>query len=153
MSARGEEVGDVGGNKVGDLGVDLDAVVEAGDVPPGGLGFGQGGEGVFFVEQHLALQIGGLDEVTIDQGESADASAGEEAGGGGSGCSNSNDGCVQRCRVFRWPAAPMPGKRMQRGITLGVGDGWGVRHQGKYTRGQSGNQAAVRAADTPSEGK
>ncbi len=89
-----QEVGGVGWDEVGDVGVDVDAGVDAGEVAAGGFGFGEGGAGVVFVEEHLALEVGGLDEVAIDEGEAADAGAGEEAGGGGSGGSDADDGDV-----------------------------------------------------------
>ena len=91
---RGEEGGGVLGDQVGDVGVDADAGVDAGEVAAGGFGFGEGGAGVVFVEEHLALEVGGFYEVAVDEGKAADASAGEEAGGGGSGGADSDDGDV-----------------------------------------------------------
>ncbi len=76
------------------MGVDVDGGVEEGDVAAGGFGFGEGVAGVGFVEEHLALEVGGLDEVAVDEGEGADAGAGEEGGGGGSGGADADDGDV-----------------------------------------------------------
>ena len=78
-----------------------------------GLGFGKAFAGIGFVEENLALEIGGFDEVAVDEGEGADAGTGEERGGGGSGGSDADDGDVgggEEC----CPAAPMPGKRIWR---------------------------------------
>ena len=85
---------DVGGDEVGDVGVDGDGGVEEGDLAAGGFGLGEGFEGVGFVEEDLALEVGGLDEVAVDEGEGADAGAGEQRGGGGSGGSDADDGDV-----------------------------------------------------------
>jgi hypothetical protein len=76
------------------VGVDVDAGVDAGEVEAGGFGLGEGGAGIGFVEEHLALEVGGLDEVAVDEGKAANAGAGEEAGGGGSGGAYSDDGYV-----------------------------------------------------------
>ena len=74
----GEELVDVGGDQVGDVRVDGDGGVEEGDLAAGGFGFGEGLEGVGLVEEDLALEVGGFDEVTVDEGEGSDAGAGEE---------------------------------------------------------------------------
>ncbi len=75
---RGEELVDVGGDEVVDVGLDGDGGVEEGDLAAGGFGFGEGVAGVGFVEENLALEVGGLDEVTVNEGEGADAGASEE---------------------------------------------------------------------------
>ena len=72
---------------------------------------GRACEGVGFVEEDLALQVGGLDEVAVDEGERADAGAGEKAGGGGAGGSDSDDSGVSGARVF----AGLPGRCRGRG--------------------------------------
>lgn len=90
----GEELVDVGGDQVCDVGVDGDARVEEGDLAAGGFCFGEGVAGVCLVEEDLALEVGGLDEVAVDEGEGADAGAGEKGGGGGSGGSDADDGDV-----------------------------------------------------------
>jgi hypothetical protein len=74
---------------------DVDGGVDAGEVAAGGFGFGEGGAGVVFVEEHLALEVGGLDEIAVDEGEMADAGAGEEAGGCCAGCADTDDGDVR----------------------------------------------------------
>ena len=78
------------------MGVDGDVGVEAGDVAAGGLGLGQAFEGVGFVEEDLALEVGGLDEVAVDEGEGAYAGAGEQRCGGGSGGPAADDGDMGR---------------------------------------------------------
>jgi hypothetical protein len=90
----GKEFVDVGGDEVGDAGVDGDGGVEEGDLAAGGFGFGEGVAGVGFVEEDLALEVGGLDEVAVDEGEGADAGAGEEGGCSCSGGSDAYDGDV-----------------------------------------------------------
>lgn len=64
----GEEFVDVGRDKIGDVGVDVDGGVEEGDFAACGLGFWEGLEGVSLVEEYLALEVGGLDEVSVDEG-------------------------------------------------------------------------------------
>jgi len=73
---------------------DVDGGVDAGEVAAGGFGFGEGSAGVVFVEEHLALEVGGLDEVAIDEGEVADPGARKEACGGGAGCADAHDSSV-----------------------------------------------------------
>jgi len=90
----GEEIVDVGGDQVGYVGVDGDGGVEEGDLAAGGLGLGEGLEGVGLVEEDLPLEVGGFDEVAVDEGEGSDAGAGEERGGGCSGGSAAYDGDV-----------------------------------------------------------
>ena len=109
----GEEFVDVGGDEIGYVGVDGDGGVEEGDFAAGGFGFGEGFAGIGLVEEDLALEVGGFDEVAIDEGEGADAGAGEEGCGGGSGGSDAYDGYMGGGEEG-WPAAPMPGKRICR---------------------------------------
>ena len=73
----GKELVDVGGDEVGDVGMDSDGGVEESDLAAGGFGFREGFAGVCFVEEDLALEVGGFDEVAVDEGESADAGAGQ----------------------------------------------------------------------------
>lgn len=88
----GQEFVDVVGDEVGDAGMDGDCRVEEGDLAAGRFGFGQGLEGVGLVEEDLTLEIGGFDEVAVDEGERADTGAGEERCCGGSGSSAAEDG-------------------------------------------------------------
>ena len=74
----GEELVDIAGDEVDDVGEDGDGGVETGDVAPGSFGFGESEESVLLVEEDLALEVGGLDEVAVDEGEGPDAGAGEE---------------------------------------------------------------------------
>jgi hypothetical protein len=62
--------------------MDGDAGVELGDVAAGRLGLGQRFEGVGLVKEDLALEVGGLDEVAVDEGEGTNAGAGEQRCGG-----------------------------------------------------------------------
>lgn len=120
----GEEVGGVVRDEVGDVGVDVDGGVDAGEVEAGGFGFGEGGAGVGFVEEHLALEVGGLDEVAVDEGEAADAGAGEEAGGGGPGGSDADDGDVGAGEKLLAGGAD-GGEEDLAGIAVLIGDGRG----------------------------
>ena len=76
----GQQLVDIGWNQVSDGGVDRDLGVDGGDLAAGGLGLGQRGQGVGFIEQDLALQVRGLDEVAVDQREMADAGARQQRG-------------------------------------------------------------------------
>ncbi len=58
----------------------------------GGDGLGEDVEGVGLVEQGLALQVRGFNEIAIDDSEVPDAGANEKIGGGGSDCTAANDG-------------------------------------------------------------
>ena len=88
----GEKGVDVGGDEIGDVRCEGDGGVEGGDFAAGGFGLREGGEGIGLIEQDLALEIGGLDEVAVDEDEVADAGASEERGSGGTGGSNADDG-------------------------------------------------------------
>ena len=90
----GKEFFDVGGDEIGYAGVDRDGGVEEGYLAAGCFGFGEGVAGVGLVEEDLALEVGGFDEVAVNEAESADAGAGEERGSGGSGGSDADDGDV-----------------------------------------------------------
>jgi hypothetical protein len=89
-----QEFVDVGGDQIGDVGVDCDGGVEESDLAASGLGLRQGVAGVSLVEEDLALQVGGFHEVTIDEGEGADTGSSQERCGGSSCGSNANDGDV-----------------------------------------------------------
>jgi len=90
----GEELVDVCGDEVGDVGVDSDVGVEEGDLAASGFGLGKGFACVCLVEEDLTLEVGGLDEVAINEGEGTDAGAGQEGGSGGSSGPDANDGDV-----------------------------------------------------------
>ncbi len=87
-----EEGVDVGGDEIGDVSDDGDGGVDGEEFAAGGLGFGKGVGGVLFVEEDLTLEVGGLDEITVDKGDVADAGAGEERGGGSAGGTDADDG-------------------------------------------------------------
>ena len=61
----------------------------------GGFRLGQRAAGVFFVKKHLALQIGGLDEIAVDEGECSDSGAREQGSGCCSGGTASDDSDVR----------------------------------------------------------
>jgi hypothetical protein len=50
---------------------------------PGGNSFGQGVAGVAFIEERLALKIGGLDKIAVENAKTADPCAREKRGGRG----------------------------------------------------------------------
>jgi len=118
----GEELVDVGGDEVGDLGMDGDGGVEEGDLAAGGLGLGEGVAGVGLVEEDLALEVGGFDEVAVDEGEGADAGAGEEGGGGGSGGSYADDGYVGGAEEMLTCGSDA-GEEDLAGVAVVIGDG------------------------------
>ena len=107
------------------MGGDFDGGVDAGEVEACGFGFGKGGACVGFVEEHLALEVGGLDEVAIDEGEMADAGAGEEAGGCCSCGADADDGDVGVGEELLAGVADA-GKEDLAGVAILVGDGLGV---------------------------
>ena len=73
-----EEVVDVGGDEIGDVGGEGDGGVGGEEFAASGFGFGDGIAGVLFVEEDLALEVGGFDEVAVDEDEMANAGAGRE---------------------------------------------------------------------------
>ena len=75
--------------------MDGDAGVKESDVAASGFGFGEALECVGLVEEDLALEVGRLDEVAIDEGEGSDAGAGEERGSRGSSGSAADDRSVR----------------------------------------------------------
>ena len=85
---------DIGGNEIGDVGMDGNGGVEKGDLAASGLGFRERFAGVGLVEEDLALEVGGLYEVAVDEGEGTDAGAGEEGSRCCSGGSAADDGDV-----------------------------------------------------------
>ncbi len=96
--------GQGGGDEVGNVGGDGDIGVDGGEFAAGGFGFREGIASVGFVIEHLALEVAVLDEVAVNEGEVADAGAGEKGGGGSSGGSAADDGDVrlQRGAAGRW---------------------------------------------------
>jgi hypothetical protein len=76
------------------MGMNLGLAIEFGDTAAGSLRFRQAFGSVFFLEQHLSLQIAPLDIVAIHQRQGSYAGASQESGDGGSGCAAANDGDV-----------------------------------------------------------
>ena len=66
---------DVSWNQVSYMGGDGDRGVEEGNFAAGSFGLGNGLEGVGLVEEDLTLEVGGLDEVAVDECESSDTCA------------------------------------------------------------------------------
>ena len=113
--------------------MDGDAGVEPGDVAAGGFGLGQAFAGVGLVEEDLALQVGGLDEVAVDEGEGADAGAGEQRGGGRAHGAAADDGDVSLGEALLAGGADA-GKEDLAGVAVGVGDGAGMVCAGRGRR-------------------
>ena len=88
----GEEGVDVAGDEIGDMRGDGDRGVDGEKLAAGGLSLGERVCGVLFIEEDLTLKVRGLDKVAVDEGEMADAGAGEQRGGGGSGGTDANNG-------------------------------------------------------------
>ncbi len=120
----GEELGGVLGNQVGDVGVDANAGVDAGEVTAGGFGFGESGAGVVFIEEHLALEVGGFDEVAVDEGEMADSGTGQQARGGCSGGADADDGDMRLAEKLLSSLADA-GEEDLAGVAFLIGDGAG----------------------------
>ena len=89
-----DEFFDVGGGDVAGKGVDFDFGVDAGELLFGSGGFGKGLGGVVLGEEPLALEVGGFDEVAIEDGEVSDAGAGEGGGVIGTEGAAADDGDV-----------------------------------------------------------
>jgi hypothetical protein len=126
---RGEELVDVGWDEVCDVRVDRDGGVEEGDLAAGCFGLGERFASVGLVEEDLALEVGGLDEVAVDEGEGADAGAGEERGGCSPGGSDSDDGDVgggEELLAGRGDS----GKEDLTGVAVVIGNGRGGRKIG-----------------------
>jgi hypothetical protein len=125
----GEELVDVVGDEVGDVGVDGDGGVEESDLAAGGFGLGEPVAGVGLVEEDLALEVGGFDEVAVDEGEGADAGAGEEGCGGGSGGSYADDDDVGGAKQLLAGESDA-GEEDLTGVAVVIGDGSGGRGGG-----------------------
>ncbi len=81
----------VGGGEVANEGIDGDFGVDVREAGSGGLGFGEGLTGVIFGEEGLALEIGPLDQVAVEDGEVADASSCELVGSGAAEGADADD--------------------------------------------------------------
>jgi len=113
---------DVGGDEIGDVGVDCDVGVEEGDLAAGGFGFGKGVAGVGLVEEDLTLEVGGFYKVAVDEGEGAYTGAGEERGGGCAGGSYADDGDVGVGEELLAGGADA-GEEDLAGVTVSIRDG------------------------------
>ncbi len=124
LAVRCEKLGDVGGCEVRDAGMDRDARVEEGDVAARGLGLGKSVMGVGLVEEGLALEVGGFDEVAVDEGERADTGSGEQRGGGRAHGPTADDGDVRDGEALLAERADT-GKENLAGVAVLVRDGAG----------------------------
>lgn len=80
------------------VGVDGDCRVDRGEALRRSFGFGQVDIG--FAEEGLALEVGFFDDVAVDDGDGADACAGEEVCGDAAKCANARD-CSVGCAKFQ----------------------------------------------------
>lgn len=131
---------DVVRNEVGDVRVNCDRGIEECDLAPGGFGFRERFERVGLIEEDLTLEVGGFDEVAVDEGEGADAGAGEQRRGCSSGGSAAYDGDVRTGEKVL-PLGPNAGKEYLSRVSFGVGDGraggglgagWGIAGEGRW---------------------
>lgn len=86
-----EKAGSVAGVKIGNNAFDGDTGIDGAELAFSGDGFGDGGSGVRFVEERLALEIGRLDKITVDDANFPHAGADEEIGRGGTDRAASDD--------------------------------------------------------------
>ena len=90
-----EQLVDVRGDEICDVRTDGYGGVEESDLATGRFGLGEGLEGIGFVEEDLALEVGGLDEIAVDEGEGSDSGAREQGSGCCSGGTASDDSDVR----------------------------------------------------------
>ena len=79
------------GIEIDDNTFDGDGGIDGFEFAFGGDGFGESFAGVIFIEQGLALEIGRLDEIAIEDANAAYAGADEQAGGGCANGTATND--------------------------------------------------------------
>jgi hypothetical protein len=99
----GEQLGGIARVQVFDKTLNGDAAIDATQFALGGDGFGQGLTRVVLVEKRLALQIGGLDKVAIENPGAANSSANEQASSSRADGSAANDNdarCEQALLTF-----------------------------------------------------
>ena len=77
----GEEFFNVAGVYISDQAFNSDAAIDGAEFALRCDSLGKSGAGVVFVEQSLPLQIGWLDEITVNDPDLADSGAHEETGG------------------------------------------------------------------------
>jgi hypothetical protein len=80
-----QQIGGVLRIEIGDETFDGNGGIDGFELALGGNGFGEGIARVIFIEQGLALKIGRLDEIAIDDSNAADPGADQQTGGG---CAN-----------------------------------------------------------------
>ena len=76
-----EQLGGIARVQVPHEAFDVDTAIDGAQFALGGNGFGEGGAGVVFVEESLALQVRGLDKIAVQDSDTADSGTHEKAGG------------------------------------------------------------------------
>lgn len=84
-AGSGEKFAGIFWREIGDDGFDLRAGIYGAEAALGGYGFREIFRGVGFFEQSLALEVGRLDEIAIDDAQRAQAGADELIGDGCTG--------------------------------------------------------------------
>jgi hypothetical protein len=77
--------------QIGDEAFDGNGGIDGFELALGGDGFGEGIAGVIFIEQGLSLEIGRLDEITIQNSNAPYAGTDEQAGGCGANGAAADD--------------------------------------------------------------
>lgn len=108
-----EEVFDVGCVEIDGEGFDGDFAIEEGDFGGGGGGFGALFAGMLFVKKPLPLEVGPLDDITVEDLEVSNTGPGESAGLEGAESTapnNRNLRCGQARLAFstKWREADLP---------------------------------------------
>lgn len=80
---RGKKLFHIVRAEIGDNSENSDIAVDGAELSLGSDGFGKRGAGVLLVEQSLALEVGRLDEVAIDDGDLANSGPDKKVGCGG----------------------------------------------------------------------
>ncbi len=89
----GEQLGGILGVKVRDDALHADAGIDGAQAALSGHGFGEGIAGVGLFEKGLPLEVGGFDEVAVDDAQFADPGADEKVGSrGADGSATDDDG-------------------------------------------------------------
>jgi len=78
--------------EIGDDTFDGNGGIDGAELALGGDGLGEDVEGVGLIEERLPLQVGGLNEIAIDDFEVADAGANKKIGGGSADGAAADDG-------------------------------------------------------------
>ena len=109
-----EEVFDVGSAYIDGEGFDLDRAVDGFEVLGGGGGFGLLRGGICFVKEPLALEVGPLDDIAVDEAEVADTGTGQGRGLEGSEGTTADDGDSGSCEASLTVGAERPETNLPR---------------------------------------